>query len=386
MIIQHFTDNDLYKFTTMNAVQKLYPNAWVKYRFINRAGTEFPEGFAEAMKEEVHSMAQLSLSKEEADFISARCYYFDPVFVDLLKGYRYDPAEVHISQEGGNLQVEIESYWYRTVLWEVPLMALISELYFKLSGQKPAEVEHQAAYKAQKLAEMQADFSDFGTRRRFSFRVHDQVVGTLKANAGQYLKGTSNLYLAIKYNLTPIGTHPHEWFMYHAAHFGYRVANLYGLEAWTNVYQGDLGIALTDTFTTENFFQSFNTKYAKLFDGIRWDSGDPLEFTEKALKFYQQKRINAKAKTIVFSDSLNLEKVAEIKKYVAGRIHDVYGIGTFFTNDVGVKPLNMVIKLVEIKTSPEMNAVNTIKLSDVAGKHTGPAEEIGLCKQVLQLN
>jgi len=385
MIIEHFTDNDLYKFTTMNAVQKLYPNAWVKYRFINRAGTEFPKGFAEALKEEVQSMSQLSLSKKEADFIKARCYYFDPVFIDLLKGYRYDPSEVQIHQEGGNLKVEVEGYWYRTVLWEVPLMALISELYFKLTEQQATDAESKAAYKAQKLAELQADFSDFGTRRRFSFQVHDQVVGALKANAGQYLKGTSNLYLAIKYNLTPIGTHPHEWFMYHAAHFGYGVANLYGLKAWTNVYQGDLGIALTDTLTTENFFQSFNTKYAKLFDGIRWDSGDPLEFTDKALKFYQQKRIDAKAKTIVYSDSLNLERVAEIKNHVAGRIHDVYGIGTFFTNDVGVKPLNMVIKLVEIKTSPEMNAINTIKLSDVAGKHTGPAEEIGLCKQVLKL-
>lgn len=386
MILQHFTDNDLYKFTTMNAVQKLYPNAWVKYRFINRAGTEFPEGFAEVLKEEVQSMIQLKLSREEADFIRSRCYYFDPVFIDLLKGYRYDPAEVHISQEGGNLQLEIEGYWYRTVLWEVPLMALISELFFKLTGQQPAGVESKAAYKARKLAELQAEFSDFGTRRRFSLQVHDQVVDALKTNGGHFLKGTSNLYLAIKYNLTPIGTHPHEWFMYHAAHFGYRVANLYGLEAWTQVYQGDLGIALTDTFTTENFFQAFNTKYAKLFDGIRWDSGDPLEFTDKALNFYQQKRIDPKSKTIVYSDSLNLEKVAEIKKHVAGRIHDVYGIGTFFTNDVGVKPLNMVIKLVEIKTSAEMDSINTVKLSDVAGKHTGPAEEIGLCKKVLHLN
>lgn len=386
MIIQHFTDNDLYKFTTMNAVQKLYPNAWVKYRFINRAATEFPGGFAEALRKEVQSMTQLRLTGEEADFIRARCYYFDPVFIDLLKGYRYDPAEVHISQEGDNLQVEIEGYWYRTVLWEVPLMALISELFFKLTGHQPAGVESKATYKAHNLAELQAEFSDFGTRRRFSFQVHDQVVGALKANGGQYLKGTSNLYMAIKYNLTPIGTHPHEWFMYHAAHFGYRVANLYGLEAWTQVYQGDLGIALTDTFTTENFFQAFNTKYAKLFDGIRWDSGDPLEFTDKALNFYQQKRIDPKSKTIVYSDSLNLEKVAEIKKYVAERIHDVYGIGTFFTNDVGVKPLNMVIKLVEIKTSTEMETINTVKLSDVAGKHTGPAEEIGLCKKVLQLN
>ena len=385
MIIQHFTDNDLYKFTTMNAVQKLYPNAWVKYRFINRAGTAFPQGFAEALREEVQSMASLKLTSKEEDFIRARCYFFDPVFIDLLKGYQYNPSEVRISQEGGDLQVAIEGYWYRTVLWEVPLMALISELYFKLTGQQASEVESKAADKAQKLAAMQADFSDFGTRRRFSFQVHDQVVGALKANAGNYLKGTSNLYLAIKYDLTPIGTHPHEWFMYHAAHFGYRVANRYGLEAWTEVYQGDLGIALTDTFTTENFFQAFNTKYAKLFDGIRWDSGDPLEFTDKALNFYQQKRINPKSKTIVYSDSLNLERVAAIKKHVAGRIHDVYGIGTFFTNDVGVKPLNMVIKLVEIKTSPERDFIHTIKLSDVAGKHTGPAEEIGLCKQVLKL-
>lgn len=125
------------------------------------------------------------------------------------------------------------------------------------------------------------------TRRRYSFDVQDRVIGILKENMKGLLNGTSNVYFAMKYDLTPMGTHPHEWFMYHGAHFGYRSANALALENWVDVYDGYLGIALTDTYTSDNFFNSFDTKYAKLFDGLRWDSGDPFEFTEKALEHYR---------------------------------------------------------------------------------------------------
>lgn len=384
MIIKDFIDNDLYKFTTMNAIQKKFPNAEVRYKFINRGKSEFPNGFAEELRKEVEAMQNLYLTNEAEKFIRQKCYFFEPVFIDLLKGYRYNPAEVRITQVGKTLEVEIEGLWYRTVLWEVPLMAIISELYFKLTGQKADEYELRVTAKAKGFREIKAEFSEFGTRRRFSFEVQNRVVELLKIHAGDCLTGTSNVYLAMRHNLTPIGTHPHEWFMYHGAHFGYRMANAISLENWVDVYQGSLGIALTDTFTTDNFFQSFNQKYSKLFDGVRWDSGDPLEFTDKTLKHYEANRIDAKTKTIVYSDALDLEKVKEIKKYVNGRIHDVYGIGTYLSNDVGVKPMNMVIKLFAAKPFGYDDFFPTVKLSDVNGKHTGGQEEIDICLKTIR--
>lgn len=385
MIIRYFTDNDLYKFTTMNAIQKLYPEALARYRFINRGATPFPEGFDRRLAEEVNHMAMVFLSREEEEFMRRKCYYFDPVFFDLLKGYRYNPEEVSIRQEGGNLEVEIEGPWYRTVLWEVPLLAIISELYYKMTGKHPEGIEEKARIKANELKNLEADFSEFGTRRRFSFEVQDRVLQTLIAYAGRYFLGTSNVYFAMKHNLTPMGTHPHEWFMYHAAHFGYRMANSIALEKWVDVYQGSLGIALSDTFTSEAFFRSFTLKHAKLFDGVRWDSGDPIEFTEKTIRFYEQNRIDPRSKTIVYSDALNLEEVRRIKRYVNGRIHDAYGIGTFLTNDVGVSPLNIVIKMTAAKPHPRFGWVKTVKLSDVPGKHTGNDEDIQLCLKMLNL-
>lgn len=222
--------------------------------------------------------------------------------------------------------------------------------------------------------------------RRFSFDVQDQVVAALQANSGEYFKGTSNVYLAMKYNTTPIGTMPHEWFMYHGAVFGYRSANIKGLEAWVDVYDGSLGIALTDTYTTDAFFDSFSQKQAKLFDGVRHDSGDPLVFADKAIKFYEQSRIDPTSKTLVFSDSLNLESVKQIKDHVAARIHDTYGIGTFFSNDVGAKPLNIVIKLTDVKPHKNNKVyLKAVKLSDVEGKHTGDDKEISLSLKTLGL-
>jgi nicotinate phosphoribosyltransferase len=254
-----------------------------------------------------------------------------------------------------------------------------------MNGKRPQDVEKPAVLKAIRMKEMLAEYSEFGTRRRFSFDVQGRVIKTLKEYSGDFFKGTSNLYFAMKYNLVPIGTHPHEWFMYHAAQFGYRSAISKALDAWVEVYKGALGIALSDTLTSGNFFSSFSVLHAKLFDGIRQDSGDPLAFTDKAVEFYRRNRINPGSKTIVFSDSLDLKKVSEIKNYVNGRIHDVYGIGTYLSNDVGIKPLNIVIKLIYSKQNASESYYPTIKLSDDEGKHTGEPEEIKLCKRILNL-
>lgn len=147
MIIKDFTDNDLYKFTTMNAIQKKFPDAEVVYRFVNRGETDFPSGFAEALQAEVEEMRGLTLTDEAERFMRRKCYYFDSVFFDLLKGYRFDPSEVRILQNGGSLELEIRGLWYRTVLWEVPLMAMISELYFQMTGQFARQVEEKRSIK-----------------------------------------------------------------------------------------------------------------------------------------------------------------------------------------------------------------------------------------------
>lgn len=387
MIIKYFTDNDLYKFSVMYAIQRLYPWSYVKYEFINRGDTKFPIGFAERLREEIAQMENLKMTKEEKRFMEKKCYFFDPVFMDFLEGYRYDASEVTVTQsDSGELSVVMEGYWYRTVLWEVPLMAIISELYFQMTNTAPADVEKRAVVKAKKLADIEADYSEFGTRRRFSFDVQDRVIGCLKENSGEYFKGTSNIYLAMKHDTTPIGTMPHEWFMYHGALYGYRAANIKGLEAWVEVFGGSLGITLTDTYTTDSFFESFSLKQAKLFDGLRCDSGDPIEFIDKTLDFYTKNRIEPESKTVVFSDSLNLDLVKRIKQHVNNRLHDTYGIGTFFSNDVGAKPINMVIKLTQVKSSPKGEYHQAVKLSDVLGKNTGNLKEIEICKMTLGLD
>lgn len=386
MIITHFLDNDLYKFTTMNAIQKKFPSALVRYEFFSRDDVQFPDRFADLLKREVENMAFLALEEDGLAFLKERCPYFDPVFIDLLKGYKFNPDEVTITQDGGRLNVVIEGLWYRTVLWEVPLLALISELYFIASGLDADDFEDRVNEKARGFAQLKAEISDFGTRRRYSLDVQDRVVEMLSKFEGLKFNGTSNVYLAMKYGLKPIGTHPHEWFMYHAAHYGYRMGTDVALENWVDVYEGDLGIALSDTFTSKDFFRCFNLKYSKLFDGVRWDSGDPLEFTDRVVEHYKKCRIDPAIKTVVYSDALDLDREREIKHHVAGRVHDVYGVGTYLTNDVGVKPLNIVIKLTGVKPFGSKDFIPAIKLSDAIGKHSGDENEIELCKKMLKLD
>ena len=268
-------------------------------------------------------------------------------------------------------------------------MALISELYFEMTVGKPPNTDCRdkgnyldiARKKGEELEKMGAYFADFGTRRRFSSMVQDRVVNELKTS--KTFIGTSNMYLAYYHNVKPIGTEAHEFIMFHAAKYGYRMANSIALGRWVDVYHGDLGIALTDTFTTDDFFKSFDMMYAKLFDGLRHDSGDAIVFATKAIAHYKKLGIDPLSKTIIFSDGLNIDEVKRIHEFCKGKVKDGYGIGTHFSNDVGVKPLNMVIKMVAAQPNGEEPWVDTCKLSDVKGKHTGASEAIELCKRTL---
>jgi len=385
---QGILDTDLYKLTMQQAVCQYYPRARARYSFINRGGTPFPRGFTKELSGRIQDMKELRLSPDEKAWLAAKCPYFHPVYLDFLEAYRFDPGEVSIAQTEGKLTISIEGYWYTTILWEVPLMALISELYFEISGKNkdayPEEKIHELNLgKARFFKENGIRFVDFGTRRRFSYENHRMLIPDLM-QAGEYLLGTSNVHLAHIYDLTPIGTQAHEWFQFHSAKYGFRVANQLALERWLEVYKGDLGIALTDTFGTDNFFHAFDTYYAKVFDGIRQDSGDPFEFLESAIAHYESLGIDPSSRTIVFSDSLNLELAKKIHETCAGRVKDLYGIGTFLTNDVGVKPLNMVVKMVECQPFRDSERwVDAIKISDDSGKYTGDMDTIELARRIL---
>jgi len=382
-------DNDFYKITMQNAVIKRFPYAHARYAFINRGEHAFPEGFGEALRGEVDRMATLRLSDEEKRYLQTTCPYLDPTYLDFLAGFRYDPSEVTIEQQGSELSVVMEGPWYRTILWEVPLMALISELWYQLRGVSVSEddealIEQRTREKIELYRQHGLKIAEFGTRRRFSFAVHDRVVKALRHYGGEAFSGTSNVLLAMRHGVKPIGTHAHEWFMFHGARFGFKMANSLALEHWVDVYRGDLGIALTDTFTTRAFFESFDKKFAKLFDGVRHDSGDPIEFADATIAHYQRLGINPLSKTIIFSDALTPEKVERIRAFCQGRIGMAFGIGTNFTNDIGVAPMNMVIKMVEAR--PEGQGwLPVVKLSDVPTKNTGDPEMIALAKRILSL-
>jgi nicotinate phosphoribosyltransferase len=397
MIIRSLLDTDLYKLTMQQAILfgrfagVHFQSVPVRYKFINRNRTPFPAGFDRMLQAEIESLARLQLVEREREFLTSR-RFLKPGYIDFFSGYRYNPEEVTVTQDSdGQLHVTVEGPWYRTVMWEVPLLAIISELYFQsqnITVSLPS-VRDSAAAKAMRLVQAGCFFADFGTRRRYSREVHEHVVEGLKFCPNPHshfsyrrgnLTGASNVWLAMRNNITPIGTHAHEWFQAIAALFGYRQANRFALEAWAEEYGGDLGIALSDTFTTDVFFHDFRADMAKLWDGVRHDSGDPLVFAQKTIDHYQSLHIDPLSKTIVFSDGLNVDKAIELNEWCKGKIKCAFGIGTHFSNDVGATPLNIVMKMTRC------NGMPAVKLSDVDGKNTGDADAIESCKFQLGLN
>jgi nicotinate phosphoribosyltransferase len=383
-MIQSILDTDLYKLTMQQAVCQLFPRAEAGYTFINRGYTAFPDGFGRELGVILNALAELRLTDDEYDYLRGM-HFLSPVYCDFLRSYRYDPKEVTIEQSDGILDVRVWGPWYRTILWEVPLMAIISELYFQMTGQEVKFDDSVEEKKASMLACADAHYADFGTRRRYSFVNHQRVVRNFVKFGKKSFVGTSNVYLAMWEGIRAIGTQAHEWFMFHAAKYGFLLANKMAMDNWVKVYRGDLGIALTDTFTTDDFFRAaFDTKFGKLYDGLRHDSGDPKVFADSVIDVYKAMGIDPTTKTIVFSDSLDPTKVALLQMHVANRIRTSYGIGTNFTNDVGVKPLNMVVKMTSCRPEGQMR-MPTVKISDDPGKHTGDGDTIELCKRTLAL-
>jgi len=387
-MIKTILDNDLYKFTMQQAVYRLYPKARVRYKLTNRGGTPFPAGFAGLIKDRVAKMADLRLTREERVWLEKTCPYFTKAYLDYLSSYRYDPDQVEISQQGNTLSVGVQGPWCRTILWEVPLMAIISETYFKVIS--PEILSRQAIRarnqtKAQIMSKAGLTFVEFGTRRRFSAANHAHFLEDVLALEHHSMVGTSNVHFARIYGLAPMGTLAHEWIMFHAALGDYATANTASMDAWLKVYPDVLGIALTDTFTTKLFLKAFTLDRANRFSGVRHDSGDPETFARDILAHYREKGIDPGTKAIVFSDGLNVERAMKIHAFCRGEVKDSYGIGTNLTNDVGVDPLNIVIKLFWVQPEPGMEGRFTVKLSDDPGKHTGDPGELLRCRNAFGL-
>lgn len=347
----------------MHAAREVYPNAKVTYKFTKRVpldSSTFTKRFLEKLKARIKELESLSLSDEEWKWAKSQ-QLLPTEFWDYLRTFRYkaDYVDVKLSEDG-QLELTIAGPWHETILFEVPLLALISETYFEDIPIKVdlKDYKERTYQKGLILSENQCLFTEFGTRRRRSYEVQQVAIEAFMSlpqsgsQKSSYI-GTSNVLFSKMYGTPPIGTMAHEWIMAHAGMFGVKGSNAKALEVWLKVFGDEYTIALTDTYTRETFFEEFTPELAAKYSGLRQDSGDPLTFVEQALEFYRSIGINAKDKKVVFSDNLNTERVLEIHKKVNKRFIPIYGIGTNFTNDViGSPPINMVIKMSSINGKP----------------------------------
>jgi nicotinate phosphoribosyltransferase len=379
-IIRSLLDTDLYTFTVGQLVRVLFPEATGSYTFINRSKTKFPSNFVAELKNQLVLLSQLRFDESELNYLTIKHPYLKKEYLAFLKDYQFNPSELEITNEDGNLVINIRGIWYRTIMWEVPLLALISELYFRLTGEKIADDwATRIKNKGIALEAAGCKWMDFGTRRRHSLKVQEHVVALMKDHKG--FLGTSNCYLAYLYNVPCLGTMSHQFIMGVSGLCGVKVANKFSMTLWKDFYGKDLLIFLPDTFTTASFLNDFKT-HAYEYDGLRQDSGDPEDWMDNKIiphyaKLNNELNIDLKNKKIIFSDSLDVPTAIRLHNKYKDITNVSFGIGTNFSNDVGVKALSMVIKLNTI------NGVDVVKLSDVNGKYTGKPEMIEKVKKEL---
>ncbi len=397
-IIQHFTDDDLYKFTMCCAVIENFPRTRVKYIFNDRDNTVYPAGFADELRKQIAMLENVIVTDEEIAFMRAKCSYIPAWFCSYLKGFRYDRRWVTVRQDKeGRLDIEFEGCWSDTILLEVKVLAIVSELYYMMTGES-ARLDYDAYYrkswnKARRLIEAGCSFSDFGTRRRASFEAQDVVVRAMKECQdsmpckGRFV-GTSNVYFAMKYNLVPVGTMAHEFICAIAGMYGPQMANYLAMKTWANTYRGALGTFLYDTYGWQIFSLNFSEDYANMFKGLRVDSGDNIRELNLIIEKYRSLNIDPRTKQIVFSNGLDVDKAIAIQRYACTRCIPSFGIGTHFTNDFeGVKPRNIVIKLIAVKITESWPFYfSTCKLSEDHGKYTGDEATVRRFIEILHLS
>lgn len=390
MIINSILENDLYKFSMGYYYQNIYPNAIGTFTFKDRNNTIYTDTFIHLLKKELKNLSKLFLQKSEFDWVVKNIPYIPQYYWEWLQGFRFDSDRINVYlDENKHLHIEVTDLIYRVTMYEIPILAIVSELYYIEKGIKLENTYDQIIdpllNKIEIAKQHNLYFAEFGMRRRFSFDVEDQVMRVLSRECPTCV-GTSTVYFAMKYGVKPIGTMAHELFMATAAFTSPKEANHVVMENWAKVYDGNLGTVLTDTYTVDVFLRNFSMKLAKLYDGVRHDSGDPIEFGEKIIAKYQSYSIDPFSKTIVFSDALDFPRAAEIKEYFAGRIKVTFGIGTNLTNNIeGIKPMNIVMKLKSFQVNSRQPIYGCVKLSDVTTKAIGDPKDIESYKYQIAL-
>lgn len=390
-MILSILDTDLYKFSTSNAYFQLYPLAEGTFKFNDRAAEVYDTAFLSALKEEFKSLERLRLSDAEFNYVTSKIRYISHNYWEWLRGFNFEADKIEAGLDSeGHLRIEVTDFLYKVTLYEVPILAIVAELRNRVKGVQVDTAKALAVLDAKlKIAnENKLLFSEFGTRRRFSSVLHDEIVRELKEKCPKYCTGTSNVYFAMKYDMTPIGTFPHEWVMFHSGVFGYKRANYLSLEDWIKVYDGALGTALIDTFTTRSFLRTLTMKQAKLLDGFRQDSGDEKEVGDAIIERLKEFGIDPASKVIVFSNALNFPKYKAVADYFRGRVKVSAGIGTNITCDPGIegyKAANIVMKLSRCRMSAKDPWEKVIKISDDLGKHMGDDKEFEIASYELHL-
>lgn len=391
--INSILHNDLYKFSMSNYYIQNFPEASGTFTFHDRNDTEYDEMFVRILKDELSHLSKLFLQKNEFDWAVKNIPYIPQFYWEWLRSFRYEPNKINIwLDEFKHLHIEVTDKMYKVTFYEIPVLATVSALYhvYKHHGyQLKQEIEEALISSLDRKIEIAKEhnlfFADFGMRRAYNPLTEEFVVKYLKDNCPTFV-GTSTVSLAMKYDVKPIGTMAHECFMFQAAIHSPKDANFMVMENWVKVYDGNLGTVLTDTYTVDTFLRNFSMKLAKLYDGVRHDSGDPFTFGNKIIEKYKSYGIDPMSKTIVFSDGLDFEKAAEIKEYFAGRIKTTFGIGTNLTCDFpGIKPLNIVMKLKECRVNDRQPVYGCVKLSDVSSKSIGTPEDIENYKYQLNI-
>ncbi|RAM63778.1 nicotinate phosphoribosyltransferase [Herbaspirillum rubrisubalbicans] len=372
-VVRSLLETDLYKFTMWQALLHSHPGAQAEYTFVCRNEPQFP--LAELQQEverELDHLCRLRFQPEELAYL-AGLRYMKSDFIDFLALFRFQRKFIQVQTRGEQLCIVARGPQVHVMGFEIFVLYIVNELYFRRLGTPATLVEarrrlqdklallHELA--SQPAGRHPFEFFDFGVRRRYSGAWQEEVVATLAREVPQYFKGSSNVWLAMQYDLVPIGTMAHEYLQSYQA-FGVRLRDFQkaALEHWVQEYRGDLGVALTDVVGMDAFLADFDLYFAKLFDGLRHDSGDPFEWGEKALAHYRKLRLDAHTKRLVFSDGLDLPQAIALYRHFSDRAMTGFGIGTNLSNDTGIPPLNIVMKL------SSCNGQAVAKLSDSPGK------------------
>ncbi|MFZ2305770.1 MAG: nicotinate phosphoribosyltransferase [Rhodoferax sp.] len=381
MIITSLLDTDLYKFTMMQAVLHQFPGAQVEYRFKCRNPGVDLAAHASDIREEIRALCSLQFQDSELAYLRG-LRFIKSDFVDFLGLFRLNEKYITVTPKPtGEIDIVIVGPWLHTILFEIPVLAIVNEVYFRntqkvpdfLEGRKRLDVKI-SQLRAEGLSELK--IADYGTRRRFSRAWHDEVLRVLVARLGTaqspgnstgipgQLAGTSNTLAAMRLGLTPLGTMAHEYLQATQA-LGPRLrdSQIFAFESWAREYRGDLGIALSDVYGMGAFLRDFDLYFCKLFDGARHDSGDPFDWGERMLAHYTRNRVDPRTKTLIFSDGLTVPRTIELYQQFRGRCQLAFGIGTNLTNDLGYEPLQIVIKMVQCNGQP------VAKLSDTPSKN-----------------